>query len=80
MMMMSLTHTQIAADLAETVDNRYELTLKIAETAKRLMDSQREKRKLDPFSVDAGYDDEKVIYQALIMRASEVDLGDGLIG
>jgi regulator of replication initiation timing len=80
---MSFTHTSIASDLNEKVDNRYSLTLEIAELAKRLMDNQRERRKhQDPFAAEIGnsYDDEKVIYQALIMKSSEVDLGDGLIG
>jgi hypothetical protein len=79
--MMSM-HTDIASDLNEKVDNRYALTLEIAELAKRLLDNQRDRRKQDPFGTDFGSstDDEKVIYQALIMKSSEVDLGDGLIG
>ncbi|XVJ51697.1 MAG: hypothetical protein HEQ32_06320 [Vampirovibrio sp.] len=78
---MSVMHTNIASDLNDQVDNRYELTLQIADLAKRLMDSQRERRKQDPFGTDAvTYDDEKVIYQALVMKSSEIDLGDGLIG
>jgi hypothetical protein len=78
---MSVMHTHIASDLNEQVENRYELTLQIADLAKRLMDSQRERRKQDPFNSElSNYDDEKVIYQALIMKSSEIDLGDGLIG
>ncbi len=78
---MSVMHTNIASDLNEQVENRYELTLQIADLAKRLMDSQRERRKQDPFGSElSNYDDEKVIYQALIMKSSEIDLGDGLIG
>jgi hypothetical protein len=78
---MSVMHTNIASDLNEQVENRYKLVLQIAELAKRLMDSQRERRKSDPFGTELNsYNDEKVIYQALIMKSSEVDLGDGLIG
>jgi uncharacterized protein YacL (UPF0231 family) len=80
-MMMSM-HTDIASDLNEKVDNRYALTLEIAELSKRLLDNQRDRRKMDPFGAEyvSSTDDEKVIYQALIMKSSEVDLGDGLIG
>jgi hypothetical protein len=83
--MMSLVHTQIASDLSEKVENRYALTLQIAETAKKLMDTQRDKRRNDPFGAElllsgSSLDEEKPIYQALIMKSSEVDLGDGLIG
>lgn len=79
--MMSM-HTDIASDLNEKVGNRYALTLEIAELAKRLLDNARDRRKQDPFGAEFGSstDDEKVIYQALIMKSSEVDLGDSLIG
>ena len=63
---MSVMHTNIASDLNEQVDNRYELVLQIADLAKRLMDSQRERRKADPFGTELNsYDDEKVIYYSL---------------
>ena len=78
---MSTTHTQIASDLNEQVENRYELTLEIAELGKRLLDESREKLRHDPFALETSdILDEKVIYQALIMKASEIDIGDGLIG
>lgn len=76
---MNSTITQIACDLNEKVDNRYALVLEIAELAKRLLDDAREKVGLDPFT-KAGTTAEKVIYQALIMKSSEIDIGDGLIG
>lgn len=74
MMMMSVTHVHIAADLNDCVPNRYELTLQVAETAKRLKENNRDAELGSPY-----YDD-KVIYQSLVMKASEIDLGDGLIG
>lgn len=77
---MNSTITQIACDLNEKVENRYALTLEIAELAKRLLDDSREKNLLDPFSSKVGTSAEKVIYQALIMKSSEIDIGDGLIG
>lgn len=77
---MSNAHTTIAADLLEEVDNRYKLTLEIAELAKRLMDEARERRRNDPFAIGSDLPEERMMYQALIMKASEVDLGDGLIG
>jgi hypothetical protein len=82
MMMMSLTHTHISSDLNDSVPNRYELTLQIAETAKRLKENNRESRKRELFGSELGsqYYDDKVIYQSLVMKASEIDLGDGLIG
>ena len=76
---MSSTITQIASDLNEKVDNRYALVLEIAETAKKLLEDAREKHGGDPFSSNSS-SPEKVIYQALIMKASEIDIGDGLIG
>ena len=72
------TITQIASDLNEKVENRYALTLEISELAKRLLDDAREKNHQDPFSKVTTA--EKVIYQALIMKSSEIDIGDGLIG
>jgi hypothetical protein len=78
--MMSSTITQIAADLIEEVDNRYALVLEISEIAKRLLEDMRQNRGGDPFSSDSGSSVDKVIYQALIMKASEIDIGDGLIG
>jgi hypothetical protein len=71
------TITQIACDLNEKVDNRYALVLEIAELGKRLLEDSREK--IDPFS-KVSTTSEKVIYQALIMKSSEIDIGDGLIG
>jgi hypothetical protein len=77
---MSLTHTHIAADLNESANNRYALTLQIAELGKRTLDQNRERRKADPFAIETHYDDEKPIYQALVMKSSEMGLGDELIG
>jgi hypothetical protein len=77
---MTSTITQIASDLNEKVENRYALVLEIADIAKRLLDEMRQKHQDDPF-YSVGASPEKVIYQALIMKASEIDLGDGhLIG
>lgn len=76
---MTSTITQIASDLNEKVDNRYALVLEISEIAKKLLDDAREKEGSDPFS-SVNTSPEKVIYQALIMKASEIDIGDGLIG
>ena len=76
---MTSTITQIAADLKEKVDNAYQLTLEIAELAKKLKEDQREKLLHDPFT-KSGAAADKEIYQALIMKSSEVDIGDGLIG
>lgn len=71
--------TQIACDLNEKVENRYALVLEIAELGKRLLEDAREKNSLDPFT-KTSTSSEKVIYQALIMKSSEIDIGDGLIG
>jgi hypothetical protein len=76
---MASTITQIACDLNEKVENRYQLVLEISEIAKRLLEDAREKQAMDMFSI-GNTSSEKVIYQALIMKASEIDLGDGLIG
>lgn len=76
---MSMTITQIACDLNETVENRYALVLQISEFAKHLLEETREKMGHDPFS-KVSTSSEKVIYQALIMKSSEVEIGDGLIG
>lgn len=73
------TITQIACDLNEQVTNRYALVLEIAELGKRLLEDSREKLGQDPFS-RVSTSSEKVIYQALIMKSSEIDMGDGLIG
>ena len=75
---MTSTITQIACDLNEKVENRYALVLEISEIAKRLLEDTREQNSHDPFSKVST--PEKVIYQALIMKSSEVDIGDGLIG
>lgn len=77
---MSDTHTQVASELLDEAPNRYQLVLDVAHTGKRLLDEQRERRKNDPFALDHYDYDDKVIYQSLIMKASEIDLGDGLIG
>jgi hypothetical protein len=76
----SNTIIEISADLSEKVDNRYALVLEISEIAKRLLDEAREKVGDDPFA-SIGTSPEKVIYQALIMKASQIDMGDDqLIG
>ena len=79
---MSSTITQIVSDLNDTVDNRYSLVLEIADLGKRLLDEARHKTEQEGYSFGSGSDRslEKAIYQALIMKASEVDMGDGLIG
>jgi DNA-directed RNA polymerase subunit K/omega len=77
---MSSHITQIASDLNEQVGNRYALVLEIAELAKKLLDDAREKRMNDPFGTELESAPDKVIYQALLMKASEIDIGDGLIG
>lgn len=76
---MATTITQIACDLNESVKNRYALVLEIADLAKRLLEETRDKMGMDPFS-KMTTSSEKVIYQALIMKSSEIDIGDGLIG
>ncbi|MBK8190564.1 MAG: hypothetical protein IPK79_08975 [Vampirovibrionales bacterium] len=76
---MTSTITQIACDLNEKVDNCYQLVLEISEVAKRLLEDAKEKMHDDPFS-SVSSSPEKVIYQALIMKASEIDIGNGLIG
>ena len=76
---MNSTITKIACDLNEQVDNRYSLVLEISEMAKKLLDEAIEKISGDPFS-SISTSPEKVIYQALIMKASEIDIGNGLIG
>ncbi len=78
---MSSTITQIASDLNEKVDNKYALVLEIADLAKRLLEDARTKGDSDDDMYGGGSTSlEKVIYQALIMKASEIDIGDGLIG
>lgn len=77
---MSSTITQIACDLNEKVDNKYALVLEIADLAKRLLEDARNKVDEDMFGTGGSTSLEKVIYQALIMKASEIDIGDGLIG
>lgn len=76
---MSSTIIEIACDLNEEVENRYEFVLDVAETAKRLRDEARELNSDDPFAPSSVSSD-KVIYQSIIMKASEIDVGDGLIG
>lgn len=77
---MSSTITQIASDLNEKVDNKYALVLEISELAKRLLEDARSKGEDELFGGGGSTSLEKVIYQALIMKASEIDVGDGLIG
>ncbi len=77
---MSSTITQIASDLNEKVDNKYALVLEISDLAKRLLEDARNKGDEDMFGSGGNTSLEKVIYQALIMKASEIDIGDGLIG
>ncbi|MEM0950765.1 MAG: hypothetical protein AAGI66_01315 [Cyanobacteria bacterium P01_H01_bin.74] len=75
------TISEIACELNESVENRYELVLDIAELAKKLLDESRDKNLNDPFSEGKSVSSaDKVIYQALIMVSSERDFGDGLIG
>jgi hypothetical protein len=76
---MTTSITQIACDLNEGVKNRYALVLEISEIAKRLLEDTRERNGHEPFS-KMSTSSEKVIYQALIMKSSEIDIGDGLIG
>ncbi|MBX2859748.1 MAG: hypothetical protein KTR14_00815 [Vampirovibrio sp.] len=77
---MNSTITQIASDLNERVDNRYQLVLEVSELAKRLLEEAAEKQSAMAFSGSSSTSAEKVIYQALIMKASEIDIGNGLIG
>jgi hypothetical protein len=81
---MTSTITQIASDLNEQVDNKYALVLDISDLAKRLLEDARHKMDDDYMmggeGLSTGTSLEKVIYQALVMKASEVDMGDGLIG
>lgn len=77
---MSSTITQIASDLNEKVDNKYALVLEISDLAKRLLEDARNKGDEDMFGGGGSTSLEKVIYQALIMKASEIDIGEGLIG
>lgn len=74
--------TQIASDLNEQVDNKYALVLEIADLAKRLLDDARSQSD-DYLGMSStigfgsnGTSTEKVIYQALVMKASEIDIGD----
>jgi hypothetical protein len=48
---MSIAHITVAADLLGEVENRYKLTLDVAELAKRLLDEARERRRNDPFAL-----------------------------
>ena len=75
---MSSTITQLACDLNEQVDNRYELVLKLSDTAKKMLDEAR-MRKDDLFSTPSDITSEKVIYQAIVMMVTEHD-SENLIG
>lgn len=78
---MTSTITQIASDLNERVENKYALVLEISDLAKRLLEDAREKAREEMYgSTSNSTSLEKVIYQALIMKASEIDIGDNLIG
>lgn len=77
---MSSTITQIVSDLNDKVDNRYSLVLEISDLGKRLLDEARHKSEMEGFTFGSDTSLEKAIYQALIMKASEIDMGDGLIG
>lgn len=78
---MNNPHTQLASDLLDATANKYQLTLDVSITGKRLMETLRQKKKDDPFALETYDSDDKVIYQALIIEASKIDdLGDGLIG
>jgi DNA-directed RNA polymerase subunit K/omega len=75
------THMQhIASDLNEQAPNRYELVLQISDIAKRLKENQRERQRQDALGLISYDEDEKVIYQALMMKASELGSGEELIG
>ena len=80
---MSSTITTIVSDLNDSIDNRYFLVLEVADMAKRLLDETRAKGQTEYVSGSMGSSEsslEKAIYQALIMKASEIDMGEGLIG
>lgn len=75
------THMQhLASDLNENAENRYALVLQIADVAKRLKDSGRERRRYESASLSNQDAEEKVIYQALMMKSSELGSGEELIG
>ncbi|MDH4379743.1 MAG: hypothetical protein QE263_07555 [Vampirovibrionales bacterium] len=76
---MTSTIIEVASDLNEGVENRYQLVLEVSESAKKLRDEHRRHNQEDPFTTTTISTD-KVIYQSIIMKASEIDLGDGLIG
>jgi hypothetical protein len=79
---MTSTITEIASNLNEQFENRYELVLVISEQAKRLLDEARNKNEASAFySPQSASSSEKVIYQALIMKSSEIGMDDDqLIG
>jgi hypothetical protein len=79
---MTSTITEIASNLNEQFTNRYELVLSISELAKKMLDEARTEQEAAAFYNPKGmFSSEKVIYQALIMKASENGLGDNqLIG
>ncbi len=77
---MSSAITHIASDLIEEVDNKYALVLEISDLAKRLLEDARHKIHDEELFAGGTASLESVIYQALIMKASEIDIGDGLIG
>jgi hypothetical protein len=79
---MTSTITEIASNLNETFTNRYELVLTIAELAKKLLDEARTEQEAAAFyNPNTVSSSEKVIYQALVMKASEIGLDDNqLIG
>ncbi|MCA9798411.1 MAG: hypothetical protein KC476_04115 [Cyanobacteria bacterium HKST-UBA06] len=79
--------TQIASDLNEKVDNKYALVLEIADLAKRLLEDARQQAD-DYLGMGggsaiiggSGTSSDTVIYQSLVMKASEIDIDDNLIG
>ncbi|MEB3206320.1 MAG: hypothetical protein VKK59_03095 [Vampirovibrionales bacterium] len=80
---MSSNMIDLALDLKDNpeVHNQYELVLQVAELAKGLLEEERQRRGFDPFAeAVTGPTTEKVIHQALIMKASELDLSNELIG
>jgi hypothetical protein len=79
---MTSTITEIASNLNEQFTNRYELVLVISDLAKKLLDEARSEQEASAFYNPQGVtSSEKVIYQALVMKASEIGLDDDqLIG
>jgi DNA-binding IclR family transcriptional regulator len=76
----SQTHIMLAADLLEKTSNRYELTLEVAQMAKRFLDESRERRRDDPFLL-TSHPEEKVMHLAIYTKSNQQhDIGNDLIG